>query len=55
MNKTLFALLLGLMHGSASLAHEGHGMDGSHWHATDSLGFVMAAVIVLVMVWLGRK
>jgi hypothetical protein len=27
-------------------AHDGHGMNESHWHATDSVGWVVAVVVV---------
>lgn len=38
-------------------AHEGHGMPGvAHWHSTDVLGFLAAAVAVGAAVWFkGRK
>ncbi len=36
-------------------AHEGHGLDGSHWHATDVPGFLVLAVIVGVAIWTLRK
>ncbi|MBL0085781.1 MAG: hypothetical protein IPP44_03530 [Ideonella sp.] len=37
-------------------AHEGHGLgSGSHWHATDALGFVAAALVVAAIVWLMRR
>ena len=29
------------------LAHDGHGLFGSHWHSTDVLGFVAVLVIAL--------
>ncbi len=35
-------------------AHEGHGLGGTHWHATDVLGFVVV-VIAAVAIWAGRK
>ncbi|MFP8778797.1 hypothetical protein [Hydrogenophaga sp. RWCD_12] len=38
-----------------ALAHEGHGMFGSHWHATDVLGFVALAGLVAVAVWMSKK
>jgi hypothetical protein len=42
--------------GSATLAHDGHGLGGStHWHATDALGFVIAAALVAVAVYFGKK
>lgn len=48
---TLAALLASL----PSLAHEGHGLLGSHWHATDALGFVGVAVLIGLAIWMSRK
>ena len=42
------------MPATAAFAHDGHGLTGSHWHTTDVLGFVAAAVAVGVAVWLSR-
>ncbi len=39
---------------SAAFAHEGHGVLGTHWHATDVWGFVAAAGTVALAVWLTR-
>ena len=37
-------------------AHEGHGLEGAHhWHATDSVGWIAAAVAIALGVWLSRK
>ncbi|MEO8156106.1 MAG: hypothetical protein ABI605_23820 [Rhizobacter sp.] len=36
-------------------AHDGHGMEGVHWHATDTWGFVVTAALVAAVVWFGRK
>jgi len=36
-----------------ALAHEGHGMEGSHWHATDLLGLVVG-LAVAALVWRSR-
>lgn len=36
-------------------AHEGHGLFGPHWHATDTLGFVALVVGVGAAIWLSRK
>ena len=36
-------------------AHEGHGLFGSHWHATDALGFVALGALVALAVWLSKK
>jgi hypothetical protein len=41
---------------SPALAHEGHGLAGGHWHATDAFGFVaVIAGVAAVMWWRGRK
>jgi hypothetical protein len=37
-----------------SVAHEGHGLVGGHWHATDVLGFVVIGVVALA-IWWSRK
>ena len=41
----------------SALAHEGHGIEGaSHWHATDTLGFIVAgALVVAAAIWFARK
>ena len=39
----------------AAQAHEGHGLLGSHWHATDAFGFVAVAALVGVAIWMSRK
>ena len=38
-----------------ALAHEGHGQtEASHWHATDSWGFVGVGVALVIAIWLSR-
>jgi hypothetical protein len=40
----------------AAQAHEGHGLPGaSHWHASDTLGWLAVAVILAVAVAWGRR
>jgi hypothetical protein len=52
--KNIGALILGFP--LAALAHEGHGMEGPHWHATDIWGFVaLLAVAGAALWWRGRK
>ena len=47
---------LGLLFVSISaLAHEGHGLFGSHWHSTDAMGFVGVAAVAGLAVWLLKK
>ncbi len=50
--RTAFALTAatGLAH-----AYEGHGLGGSHWHATDSFGLVALAVVLALGLWFTRK
>jgi len=55
-NATKLTVLLALLTGADTLlAHEGHGMTGAHWHATDLWGFVAMAVLVGVVIWQSRK
>ena len=50
------SLLLVSAIGTAALAHDGHGLGSStHWHASDALGFVIAAALVAVAVYFGKK
>lgn len=43
-------LFAGVVH-----AHDGHGLLGSHWHATDVLGFVGVGAALVAALWWGRK
>ncbi|WP_280154662.1 hypothetical protein [Piscinibacter sp. XHJ-5] len=38
-----------------SAAHEGHGLTGAHWHATDLWGFVALGAVAALAVWLRRR
>ena len=49
--KKIAALTLVSWAGS-TFAHDGHGMTGSHWHATDAWGFAAVAAVLVVAVWL---
>ncbi len=56
--KLLFKSLMAATLASATLpalAHEGHGLLGSHWHATDALGFVGVAALIGLALWMSRK
>ena len=48
------ALALACMHAPV-WAHEGHGLWGSHWHATDIFGFVTALALALGIWAIGRR
>jgi len=54
MKKQVSVLISTLAAASAALAHEGHGPDGPHWHATDAWGFVALGALVALAVWLSR-
>ena len=50
-----FAISTSVLLASAQvLAHEGHGMPGSHWHSTDTLGFIVVAAIFAATLWFSR-
>ena len=51
----LTAACVGGMGTTAVFAHDGHGLTGMHWHATDAWGFVAVAAMIAVAVWLSRK
>jgi hypothetical protein len=49
-------LLPALLASAAAQAHDGHGLQGpSHWHASDTAGFVVLALVVGLLWWAGRK
>jgi hypothetical protein len=50
--KNFFATTLGF-YALPTLAHDGHGWIGGHWHASDAFGFVALAVAVALC--LSRK
>ena len=37
---------------TATFAHDGHAMAGSHWHAPDVWGFMAMAAVLAVAIWL---
>ena len=39
---------------SVLFAHDGHGLEGSHWHASDVVGFGLLAVAICASLWFGR-
>ena len=52
--KNIVATTAGL-YALPTLAHDGHGLIGGHWHTSDAFGFVALAVAVAVALWLSRK
>jgi hypothetical protein len=43
-----------LLSSSVTIAHEGHGLEGVHWHATDTWGFLCVALLAALAVWSSR-
>lgn len=44
-----------LLTGAGSVfAHDGHGLGGVHWHATDAWGFVALGAMIALGIWLSR-
>ncbi len=40
----------------AASAHDGHGIDGPHWHATDAVGFLVVGIVAAALAWwMSRK
>jgi hypothetical protein len=43
-----------LLSSGVASAHEGHGLVGAHWHATDTWGFLCVALLAAVALWSSR-
>jgi hypothetical protein len=58
MNKSiaikLIAISATIMPARVLFAHDGHGFEGSHWHASDVFGFALLAVAIGISLWFGR-
>jgi hypothetical protein len=52
--KQLAAAAALLVTSAASMAHEAHGLGSSHWHATDTAGFAVVALLATLAIWLSR-
>ena len=51
-----YACALGTaLFGSAAFGHDGHGLSGAHWHATDSWGWLALVVVLAAAVWTARR
>jgi hypothetical protein len=56
MMKAKALILTTMLLAATAQAHEGHGLEGAHWHATDVFGFIAALAVVGGLVWWrGRK
>jgi hypothetical protein len=56
MKKFILTISLALTQlANTAMAHDGHGLGGIHWHATDALGFVIAAALVAAAFYFSKK
>jgi hypothetical protein len=55
MKHRILASLAALAAPGLALAHDGHGLAGTHWHASDVWGFVLIAALVGLAWWSSRK
>ncbi len=53
MNKVI-PLLIATFASAQALAHDGHGLSGSHWHSTDVWGFGVV-VAIAIAAWLTTR
>ena len=39
---------------NVAFGHDGHAMQGTHWHATDAWGFAVLGIVVATAIWMSR-
>jgi hypothetical protein len=44
-----------LLIATSSFAHDGHGLQGAHWHASDAWGFVAGVAAVAIGWFLAKR
>ena len=54
-NIKFIATCLTLTGASAVFANPGHGISGTHWHATDAWGFAALGLMLALAIWLTRR
>ena len=50
----LLSLVFALVASAPALAHEGHGLAGSHWHVTDAWGFAALGLGLVALIWFSK-
>ncbi len=40
---------------ASARAHDGHGLTGAHWHASDAFGYAVLGLAVMLAVWAARR
>jgi len=46
---------LGLLAAAPAVAHDGHGLAGAHWHASDTFGLLLVGALAVAAWWLSRR
>ena len=55
LSRRLLAVATFAAHITPSFAHEGHGLgQGSHWHASDTLGLLLVGAVAAYFYWRSR-
>jgi hypothetical protein len=51
--KPILLLLVSTL-STLALSHDGHGLEGNHWHASDAWGFVAFAAVTALAIWFSK-
>jgi hypothetical protein len=51
----LIAVCAGITTAGVAFAHDGHGLIGSHWHATDVWGFALVGALAVLGAWFSGR
>jgi hypothetical protein len=54
-SNTVSGIILWFVLHAPAGAHDGHGLFGSHWHATDASGFIVAIALAVALWAIGRR
>ena len=55
MNRASLPVAAALAVPGLAFAHEGHGLFGAHWHASDAWGFLIVAALAAAAWWASRR
>ncbi len=51
----LLSFVLAWLACTPALAHEGHGLAGSHWHMADAWGFAALGLGLVAAIWFSKE
>jgi len=52
--RRILVAVVGAVGAADVLAHGGHGLQGAHWHATDTFGLLLVGGLAALAIWLSR-